>query len=225
MTRHSDAVQAAAANYQDWSSADSKDKAQRRMTLARILTNPASFDGAAADGAASLKTRYQLLIDALSKLGCFFLHRGAIENYYTVDASDRGKPEVAAQEAATFETTEPAHLRVRYGDLIAALVYIAPNQRVDEDLLLRPKLGAALASVFLGMKHDSSDEQLKAIAIRTIGDDAEVFKLSNRSKSDLRIAVEMVSPLFQRDTFPFEIGREENPNLIVPEKLPGLGSS
>lgn len=225
MGRHSDAVQAAAAQYQDWSSIGSKDKAKHRVTLARILTNPVSFDGAAASDAASLQTRYLLLIEALSKLGCFFLQRGAIENYYAVDTSGQGKPDLAAQEAATFETTEPENLRERYADLVTALVYIAPNQRIDEDLLLRPKLGAVLAAAFLGMERNSSDEQLNAIAMATVGSDAEVFKLSNRSKDDLRIAVEMVSPLFQRDTFPFEIGREENLTLLIPEKLPGLGSS
>lgn len=225
MSQHSDAVRAAARQYPNWSSTDSKEKAERRMTLARILTDPACFGGAAAGDAASLRTRYRLLTNALAELGCFFLHRGAIENYYTVDVSDGGKPDLAAREAATFETTEPASLHERYTDLVAALVHIAPNQRVDEDLLLRPKLGAALTSAFLGMEHDSSDERLNAIAVATVGSDAEVFKLSNRSKDDLRIAVEMASPLFQRDTFPFEIGREDNPNLVVPEKLPGLGSS
>lgn len=225
MSQNSDAVQAAAAQYQDWSSIDSKDMAERRVTLARILIDPASFGGAAAGEAGSLRSRYLLLIEALAKLGCFFLHRGAIENYYVVDASDRGKADLAAQEAATFEITEPSNLRERYADLVAALVYIAPNQRIDEDLLLRPKLGAVLASAFLSMERTSSDEQLNAIAMRTVGNDAEVFKLSNRSKDNLRIAVEMASPLFQRDTFPFEIGREENLTLLIPEKLPGLGTS
>ena len=225
MGRYSDDVRAAAAEYPDWSSTDSTDKAERRVTLARILTNPASFNGDAAGDAASLRTRYLLLTDALAELGCFFLHRGAIENYYSVDASDRGKPDLAALEAATFQTTEPAILRDRYADLAAALVHIAPNQRVDEDLLLRPKLGAVLASAFAGMQHDSSDDQLNAIAEATIGSAAEVFRLSNRSKDDLRIAVDIVSPLFARDKFPFEIGRDENLNMVVPDKLSGRGSS
>ena len=225
MSLHSDAVRAAAAGYPNWSNTDSNDEAERRVTLARILTNPASFDGAAAGEAASLRTRYLVLTNALAELGCFFLRRGTIENYYTVDASGRGKPDLAALETATFETTEPANLRNQYADLVAALVHIAPNQRVDEDLLLRPKLGAVLTSAFLGMERNSSDEQLNAIARTTVGSDAEVFRLSNRSKDELRIAVEMVSPLFQRDTFPFEMGREDNPTLVVPEKLPGLGSS
>ncbi|MEZ2354656.1 ATP-dependent endonuclease [Caballeronia sp. RCC_10] len=225
MTRHSDAVQAAAAKYHDWSSKESKDKSGRRVTLARILSDPASFDGAAAGDAASLHTRFMFLIKALAELGCFFLRRGAIENYYSVAISDRGKPDFAAQEAATFETTDLETLRDRYCDPVAALMFIAPNQRIDEDLLLRPKLGAVLTAAFLGMNSKSTDEQLNASATMTLGSDAEVFKLSNRSNDDLRIAVEIASPLFQRNTFPFEIGRDENLNFVVPEKLPGLGSS
>ena len=225
MDRHSSAVQAAAAEYPNWSGKDANDVAVRRMTLARTLNDPTSFDSAAAGEAASLHTRYLVLTDALAELGCFFLRRGAIENYYTVDALNHGKPKFAALEAATFETTEPKTLRSQYAELVAALVHIAPNQSVDEDLLLRPKLGAVLASVILGMNRNSSNDRLNAIATTTVGSDAEVFRLSNLSKDDLRIAVEMASPLFQRDTFPFEIGREDNLNLVVPEKLPGNGSS
>lgn len=225
MDRHKNEVQRAATQYPDWSTSESKEKSERRVTLARILSNPTTFEGSAAVDAASLRTRYLVLTDALARLGCFFLHKGAIENYYAVAASTSGKPDLAAQEAATFEFSEPAVLRDRYADAISSLVYIAPNQRVDEDLLLRPKLGAVLTSTFLTMHRDSSDDQLNAIAKTTVGSDSEVFRLSNRSKDDLRIAVEIVSPLFQRDTFPFEIGRDENPNLVIPAKLPGLGSA
>ncbi|MBU8545107.1 MULTISPECIES: ATP-dependent nuclease [Roseomonadaceae] len=223
--RHSDAVRAAAARYDDWSSNDSKERAERRVTLARILTDPLSFDGVAGGDAASLCTRYRVLTDALAELGCFFLKRGAIENYYTSDEMGFGKPDHAAREAAAFETTQPPILLSQYADVVAPLTYIAPKQRVDEDLLLRPKLGAVLAAAFLSMERDSSSERLNAIARTTVGSDAEVFRLSNCSKEDLRIAVEMASPLFQRDTFPFEIGREDNLTLVVPQKLPGLSSS
>jgi hypothetical protein len=107
--------------------------------------------------------------------------------------------------------TESPHAR----DVTRALAHVAPNQRVDEDQLLRPKLGAVLAAAFLGMDQTSSDGQLNALAKGTIGADAEVFKLSNRSKDDLlRIEVQFASPLFRRDTFPFEVGRDDNTNII-----------
>ena len=222
MADHQTAVDAAAETYPDWSSNDSSALAKRRVTLARVLTNPKSFGDAAVD-AESLRIRYDALLNALDELGCFFFRRGAIENYYRTPPSGRSKPEFAAEEATEFEMRSIDDLNSVYGNMIAALAHIAPNQRVDEDRLLRPKLGAVLAAAFLGMDRGSSDEQLNSFARTTIGADADVFNLSNCSSDGLRIKVEIASPLFKRDTFPFEISREDNPNVIVPNILPGVG--
>lgn len=222
MTKHHAAVDAAAVTYPDRSSKEASAVTKSRVTLARILTDPTSFGDAAAGAASSLCTRYDVLLNALAELGCFFLRRGAIENYYNVSATNRVKPDLAAEVAAGFEASSSDDLKRDYAIIIAALEHIAPNQRVDEDKLLRPKLGAVLAAAFQDMDHQSSDEQLNAFAKMTIGPDADIFKLSNRSTDELRIQVEIASPLFQRDTFPFELGRNDNPNEIVRSKLPGL---
>jgi len=222
MSKHQSAVDTAAVTYPDWSSKDSNVFAKRRVTLARLLTNPRSFGDATAD-AESLFTRYNTLLDALAELGCFFLRQGAVENYYRIDISGRAKPELAADEAAQFEASGFGDLKQDYKDIITALSYIAPNHYVDEDQLLRPKLSAVLAAAFQSMKHESSNEQLNALARATIGTDAEVFELFNGStKDDLRIKVQIASPLFQRDAFPFEISNGENLNIVVPNKLPGI---
>ncbi len=222
MANHQAAVDTAAKTYPDWSSKESTALAKRRVTLARVLTDPTSFDDAAASAeATSLRTRYDTLLDALAELGCFFLRRGAIENYYKITATDRGKPDFAAEEAAQFEETDTKYLRQNYKTIFSALSHIASNQTVDENKLLRPKLGAVLSSVFLGMNHESSDDQLNIIAKTTIGADADIFLLSNRSeKNELRVKVNISSPLFQRDTFPFEVGQSENTNVVVPYVLP-----
>lgn len=224
MDEHMPAVAAAAKDYDDWCSSDSEAMSCRRVTLARILTDPQSFDGVASADACSLRTRFQVLLDALNVLGCFVLRRGAIESYFAADVESRGKPDAAAQEAATFDKRERELLRNHYQEVSAALAQIAPNQQVDEDVLLRPKLGAVLTAAFLSMEFGTTDEKLNSCARGTIGSDAEVFKLSNVSKDKLRLRVAMASPLFQRSNFPFEIGCDENPNLSVPRVLPGLGS-
>lgn len=226
MSKHAAAVEAAAASYPDWSSKEAAALAKIRVTLARVLTQPESFDGDAAGEAKSLGARYRVLLDALAALGCFFLRRGAIENYYPQGANDRSKPDLAAQVAAGFEASGGEVLKQQYGDVIAALRHIAPNQRVDEDLLLRPKLGAALTAALLSMASDTSDDQLSAVARLTIGADAEVFRLSNCSVGDdRRISVEIVSPLFPRDTFPFVIDSNDNPLVVLPRHLPGIAST
>ncbi|WP_186420790.1 AAA family ATPase [Bosea sp. CS1GBMeth4] len=223
MADHQAAVDTAAQTYPDWSSNDAMALSKRRVTLARILTNPESFSAAAGIEATSLRTRFDALLDALSELGCYFLRRGAIENYYHSAAADRGKPELAAEEAASFEAVSAGDLRRNYTDVLIALDRIAPNQRVDEDLLLRPKLGAVLTAAFLAMDNTSSDDKLNTLARTTIGADADVFKLSNKSKDSLRIEVDIASPLFQRQAFPFEIGHDDNPIAVAQSKLPGIG--
>jgi len=217
-------IDVAAETYPDWSSKESSALAKRRVTLARILSDPASFGGDVAGKAASLRTQCEVLLTALAELGCFFLRRGAIENYYDAPrTADSGKPDRAAIVAAGFDAREADELVAQYADVRAALRHAAPNQLVDEDQLLRMKLGAILTPVLLGMKTDSSDAQLNALARNTIGTDAEVFKLANKSTpQQLRIEVDIASPLFERGTFPFEISPSENPTAIVPVVLPGI---
>jgi hypothetical protein len=226
MTRHQPEVDAAAATYADWSSKESRALAKRRVTLARVLTDPTSFGEAAKSQAVSLCTQYDALLSALAELGCFFLRRGAVENYYEIASIERGKPNLAAEEAAGFEARSTHSLKQGYENIIAVLSHIASSPRIDEDQLLRPKLGAALTAAFLGMNRKTSDAQLNTFARTTIGAEAEVFKLSNRStEEDLRIEVRIASLLFQRDAFPFEVSRNDNLNIVVPIKLPGIGQS
>jgi len=224
MSSYKTEIDVAAETYPDWSSKEASLPAKRRVTLARILADPASFGGDAATKATSLRTQYEVLLTALGELGCFFLRRGAIENYYDAPGTtDNGKPDRAAIEAAGFDAKEANELAEHYGDVRAALRHASPNQLVDEDQLLRMKLGAILTPVLLGMKIDSSNAQLNALARNTIGTDAEVFKLTNKSTSQqVRIGVDIASPLFERAAFPFEIGPSDNPTTIVLAMLPGI---
>ena len=226
MSEYKNEVDTAAMMYPDWSSKESSDKAKLRVTLARILSDPASFDSSAVSQAERIRIKYEVLLNALKKLGCFFLRRGAIENYYnTANEEGKVKPERAALEAAEFDTKDNHELEACYDDIHAALLNAAPNQLVDEDHLLRMKLGAILTPVILGMRFDTSDEQLEAIARSTIGDDAKVFKLTNTStEQQLQIGVDIASPLFERTTFPFNIGPSENPIIVVPRVLPGTSN-
>jgi len=217
-------VDMAAENYLDWSGKDSGADTKRRVTLARILTDPKSFGTEVSSRAESLCKKYDVLLKSLHNLGCFFLRRGAIENYFGVkEEIVIGKPDRAAQEAAGFDARDILELTACYDDIYAALYYAAPNQIVDEDHLLRMKLGAILTPVMLGMTFNSNDQQLDVLARSTIGIDATVFKLINKStEQQLKLEVDIVSPLFEREAFPFKISPSENPFTVVSRVLPGL---
>ncbi len=217
-------IDMAADDYPDWSSKESGADTKRRVTLARILTNPRSFGTETSSSAERLFIKYNLLLSSLEKVGCYFLRRGAIENYYRETADiGAGKPDRAALESAGFDAREKHELEASYKDIYAALQYAAPNKIVDEDILLRMKLGAILLPVMLGMKFNSSDKEIEALASSTIGNDATVFKLSNKSdEQQIKLEVDLRSPLFKRENFPFEISTSENPIAVLQKVLPGI---
>lgn len=217
-------IDMAADDYPDWSSKESGADTKRRVTLARILTNPRSFGTETSSSAERLFIKYNLLLSSLEKVGCYFLRRGAIENYYRETADiGAGKPDRAALESAGFDAREKHELEASYKDIYAALQYAAPNKIVDEDTLLRMKLGAILLPVMLGMKFNSSDKEIEALASSTIGNDATVFKLSNKSdEQQIKLEVDLRSPLFKRENFPFEISTSENPIAVLQKVLPGI---
>lgn len=217
-------IDMAADDYPDWSSKESGADTKRRVTLARILTNPRSFGTETSSSAERLFIKYNLLLSSLEKVGCYFLRRGAIENYYRETADiGAGKPDRAALESAGFDAREKHELEASYKDIYAALQYAAPNKIVDEDTLLRMKLGAILLPVMLGMKFNSSDKEIEALASSTIGNDATVFKLSNKSdEQQIKLEVDLCSPLFKRENFPFEISTSENPIAVLQKVLPGI---
>lgn len=224
MQKHAADVEESAGDWRDWSDDATREVRLVRLTLARLLAAPETFPEAARVDAVALSRRYDALLGALAALGCFFLKSGAIENYYgRVPGTGEAKPDLAAEEAATFAGLETDTLRDRYAELIAALRFIAPDHGVDEDRVLQPKLGAALTAAFLGMAIETSDEALNRLAIETIGGDAAIFSLANVSRDGRRrIRVSLKSTLFKRPGFPFEIGENESIIAAVERQLPGL---
>jgi predicted ATPase len=218
---HPNEVGAAAATYANWSNNRDDELLRRRLTLARVLNEPSSFETPAAAAAEALCARYRVLLDTLAEVGCFLIDAGAIENLYPGGPLADGKPQGAADVAARFDTTSLQELECRYKIVLGAVHFIAPSKRVDEDLLLRPKLSAALGAVFQTMELDTPDSKLNGAARAVIGVDAGLFELKNVSNTQKRVNVEIRSPLFKRPTFPFEISVDENPNSVVPKKLPG----
>lgn len=221
MTKHLKAVDQAARDYPDWSSADAPaELSRKRVTLARLLTAPATFGGEAADAAKMLSQRYTALLQMLGEVGCFFLRAGAIENYYAPRSGTDAKPAAAANEAATFGQTDQVKLKTRYADVLDPISYIAPARGVDENRMLRPKLGAAITAVFQSMTSRTTSDELNALARTTIGVSADVFSFENISTAEqLKLRIAIVSPLFARANFPIEVSHGQNVNQVLPEVL------
>lgn len=221
LTRHSEAVDRVAPDYLDWSTNAPADLIRKRVTLARLLTAPETFGPEAASGATTLSQRYAALLEMLADVGCFFLRAGAIENYYAPVPVADTKPSAAADEAAKFGETDRAALETRFADVLSAIRYIAPVRGVDENRLLRPKLGAAITAVFQSMTETTTTGELNALARSTIGVSAEVFCFENVSTAgQLKLKIAIASQLFARVNFPIEVTHGQNVNEILPSVLP-----
>jgi hypothetical protein len=152
--------------------------------------------------------------------GAFFLQRGTIEDYYSSATGSRAKPETAALEAASFDETPVADLTTRYADVLRAIQAAAPLRPIDENALLRERLGGALGSAFQFMEINTPSAELNGRA-RAAQPDFDIFELENCSTpDDCRVRVKIRSPLFPRDTLPFEISVNENPAPVIRRKLP-----
>lgn len=198
------------------------DSTKRRAILATLMSN----DGVELDQLSgsndftAIRRRFTVLFDALEKVGCFILRRGTIEDYYGSTKMSGAKPEAAALESATFDDTPVAELEARFSDVIRAIRASAPIRLVDENALLRERLGGTLGSTFQIMEAQTPSPELNARA-RAVHSDFELFELKNCSTSQERkLRVKMRSPLFPRETLPFELSVNENLSHVIEKKLP-----
>lgn len=223
--KHWPTIEAVAGAHRYWAACAPEkrsDKTKRRATLATLM----SGDGSELDRASqstdfsALRQRFVALFDALEQVGCFILRKGRIEDYYQSGAGTGDKTEVAAQEAASFEARSAEELEGAYADVMRALRAAAPVRPVDENALLRERLGAALGHAFEFLTPDMPSEQING-RIRVAQPELALFELENCSKlSELRLRVKMNSTLFPRETLPFEISKNEDRSTAIGRHLP-----
>ncbi|WP_367348056.1 ATP-dependent nuclease [Sphingobium yanoikuyae] len=215
------AIDAAVGAYPYWSDKQDPDVKRRRCTLAQLLTNPSIFTGELGAKMMALSTRYGVLLDGLERIGCFFLRRGAIENYYANTSSGTGKPARASLEADRLSALTPTKLAEEYPELIRALRCAAPGRDIDESVILRGKLAAALGAIFQSMELGSTDAQIEAIAISVLPNIEGLFSFHNAlSVDEPTVRVELCSKIFNLTGFPLTVSRKDNLNEVVGQIRP-----
>lgn len=208
--------------YSYWSDKQDLDVKRRRCTLAQMLTDASAFTGELGAKMTGLATRYGVLLDGLERLGCFFLRRGAIENYYADTSSDAGKPARASTEANRLAALTPAQIATEYPELVRALRCAAPGRNIDESVILRGKLGAALGAIFQSLEPTSTDAQIEAMAISVLPAIEGLFSFHNATTHDhLAVRVDLRSKIFNLTGFPLTVARKDNLNDMVGQIQPG----
>lgn len=222
ITAHAAAIDEAVGAYPYWSDKQDPVVKRRRCALAQLLTDPNAFTGELGAKMKALATRYGVLLDALERLGCFFLRRGAIENYYDDTSSGAGKPARASAEADRFAALTPTQLAAEYPELVRALHCTAPGRNIDESILLRAKLAAALGAIFQSMEHDSTDAQIEAMVISVLPAVKGLFTFHNATSANQpAVRVQLCSNIFNLTGFPLTVARKDNLSEAVGQIRPG----
>jgi hypothetical protein len=225
-----DALSATAIKHRYWTgrSADEEPKAKRRATLAALLVTPETdLAGLLSGELAALRKRYDALLELLAVAGCIILRRGTIEDYYSTGASrgTLGKPESAAVEVETFSSRDSQNIKQNFDDVVRAVEIAAPIKKIDENAFLREQLGSLLGAAFQIVTFSMPDDELNARIKSNSPYEALVFQFINRSsvvdgRPHRCLEVNIISPLFKRDKFPFEVSEHENLTIVVDRMLP-----
>lgn len=166
----------------------------------------------------SIKTRIAALYDILEELGCFILHRGAVESYYAFapNTTFNGKPSAAALEVSNLEEKTDEQICEQYSDHVRALKYAALDKTVDESFVVKRELLSELALV-LGILHEtSSEKELLANIKRTKGSTESLFAyriINENNRMGVEIALK--SQIIDVNGFPFKAFVGDNVNQII----------
>lgn len=197
--------------------------AKKRALLAVLLCGPIDdlHRRAPNAGFSGLRMRFSALIELLAVSGCLFLQRGTIESYYASPPDPGAKVEAAAAEAMLFIGKSALALEAAYPEGLRVLRLAAQRPKVDENTMLRERLGALIGATFQTLETSTDNVSIGARAADVLGAYASIFEVKNAStETEKRLSIAIRSPLFQRDGFPFEISINDNLSGVLSQRLP-----
>lgn len=170
----------------------------------------------------SLKTRISVLYDILEKLGCFVLHRGAVESYYAFapNTTFNSKPSAAALEVSQLDEKTDEQICEQYADLIRSLKFAALEKTVDESFAVKKELLSELALV-LGILHRVSSEKELLSSIKQAKGSAETlfdYRIINENNCQ-GVEILLKSVIIDVTGFPFKAFVGDNVNQIIDAKI------
>ncbi len=166
----------------------------------------------------SIKARVSALFLNLEELGCFVLHRGAIESYYCFAPKDtyEGKPSAAVMETSGLKNYTEEQICLEYADLIRALKYAALEKTVDESFAIKKELYSELALVLGILDKDSTEKGLLSAIKQGRTSTESLFEYSViRENNRLGVNVSLRSEIINVDGFPFKAFVGDNVNQII----------
>ncbi|HSQ43053.1 MAG TPA: AAA family ATPase, partial [Fibrobacteraceae bacterium] len=198
-----------------------EDKDQRRGLFAPLLQKQSFTDWPKNCDWSGLQSRLIALLDVLNVAGCFFLRKGAIEQYYLSSQakSEGAKPTAAVAESEFIQSQETSAIEGNYKDFIAGLRFAGETVALDETGELCNYLLAAVGPILSNEKKGSPEEP-NSLARRLIKEKSSLFHFQMESLSELPVLkVELTSKIMSVSGFPLEIPVNQNPDDWIRERI------
>ena len=172
----------------------------------------------------SLRVRFESVLEALEKAGCYVLRKGAIESYYQFanNAAYEEKPSNAVKEVEGMTPLSNDDVEAHYDVMVRALKSVAITEVVDESYAVRKELLSelALAMEVVGNKQDATESDVTAAIKQSKGLVNSLFKyevVHENGKAGLKVLSNAAT--LKIKGMPFVIYSGENVNTKVRETV------
>lgn len=166
----------------------------------------------------SIKKQLSSVLDALEKLGCFVLRKGAIESYYAFASNTtyNGKPIAAAAEISSLHEKTNEEINDQYNDLIRSLNYAALDKYVDESFAVKKELLSELALILGILNSISTETEIYSAIKQTKGNSESLFNYTIIEENGRKgVEVSMKSHITDVAGFPLKAFANDNVNQLI----------
>ncbi|MFI3208241.1 MAG: AAA family ATPase [Eubacteriales bacterium] len=203
--------------------------ARRRAFISSLFINDSL------DDLKALKSQIENVFIYFSKLGCFFLKKGALESYYknaNNNAYD-GKPSEAVKEIEYLKKMENECISEWYKEIVDALDFASKRKVINESRAIREDLLTELPAIIAAVNEMSDVEKddilqkdnLIVVAKNIIKRNKRTekilfdYKLKKNDKKEYIVQVCLLTPIINNDAFPLDIMLSENINQFINDNV------
>lgn len=193
------------------------DKAQKRSVFSVVLATESFACWPNSATWSPLKTRINVLLDVLGCAGCFFLRKGAIEQYYQSETAraEGAKPTASVAESEYIQDIPISDVEAFYRDFLVGLRFAGKQVSLDETGELRNYLIAAAGPIINNEKNGTKEEP-NSLAHRLIKEKSTLFKFKVENSN---LQVELESKIMNVSGFPLSIPVNSDPGPLITQQI------
>jgi len=197
--------------------------ARRRSSLAVLLNCDSNYLNTLDGTWSSIKLRIESLFEILESNSCFFLRKGAIENYFLFanNIDNKNKTEKAVEEMEGILNGNKRTLHSNYKEILNILIYASRSPKINEAKALSDLLLAIASPAISRLNTNPSITEIQSLAYNIIGERSSIFKieLENTENEGPTLIIDNNSKILEVDGFPISFKKNSNVVEYVKEKI------